>query len=117
MSVDRLAAAAGVSRQHLTRIFREVMGVSPKRYCRLARFHAALAYAGAGSGVQWAEVAADLGYADQSHLCRELRRYTGFSPQQLWRCVPDDDDLWVYKAWFGWSGARNDMPDFSDAHA
>jgi AraC-like DNA-binding protein len=53
--------------------------------------------------VNWASVAAEAGYADQSHLCRELRRYTGFSPQRLWRCVPDEDDLWVYKTWFGWT--------------
>src|SRR5262249_3141917 len=67
------------------------------------------------SRVNWASIAADAGYADQSHLCRELRRYTGFSPRQLSRCVPNQEDLWVYQAWFGWSGARNDMPDPSDA--
>jgi len=83
MSVHRLAAAAGVSRQHLARIFREVIGVSPKRYCRLARFHAALAYAGAGSGVQWAEVAAELGYADQSHMIAEFRELSGLTPDAL----------------------------------
>ena len=55
--------------------------------------------------VNWAGIAAEAGYADQSHLCREFRRYTGFSPQQLWRGVPKEDDLWVYKAWFDRSGA------------
>ena len=57
------------------------------------------------SRVNWASIAAEAGYADQSHLCRELRRYTGFSPMQLWRRVPNDEDLWVYKAWFGWNRA------------
>jgi len=55
--------------------------------------------------VNWAGIAAEAGYADQSHLCRELRRYTGFSPQQLWRGVPKEEDLWVYRAWFDWSDA------------
>lgn len=59
------------------------MGVSPKRYCRLSRFHAALAYAGAGSGLQWAEVAADLGYADQSHMIAEFREFSSLTPDAL----------------------------------
>jgi AraC-like DNA-binding protein len=83
MSVERLAAASGVSRQQLTRIFREVIGVSPKRYCRLARFQAALTYAGAGSGVRWAQVAAQLGYSDQSHMIAEFRELSSLTPQAL----------------------------------
>jgi AraC-like DNA-binding protein len=83
MSVRRLAEAAGVSRQHLTRVFREVIGVSPKRYCRLARFHAGLAYAGAGTGARWAEVATELGYADQSHMIAEFHDLSGLTPDAL----------------------------------
>ena len=83
MTVGRLAEAAGVSRQHLTRAFREAVGVSPKRYCRLARFRAGLVYAGAGAGVQWARVAAELGYADQSHMIAEFRELSSLTPQML----------------------------------
>jgi len=83
MSVRRLADAAGVSRQHLTRVFRQVVGVSPKRYCRLARFQAGLAYAGAGAGVKWARVAAELGYADQSHMIAEYRELSSLTPEAL----------------------------------
>lgn len=83
LTVGRLAEAAGVSRQHLTRLFRPTIGVSPKRYCRLARFQAGLAFAGAGPGVNWAEVAAELGYADQSHMIAEFRELSGLTPDAL----------------------------------
>jgi AraC-like DNA-binding protein len=83
MTVRRLADAAGVSRQHLTRVFREVVGVSPKRYCRLVRFQAGLAYAGAGAGVPWARVAGELGYADQSHMIAEFRELSSLTPEKL----------------------------------
>jgi AraC-like DNA-binding protein len=83
MTVGRLAAAAGVSRQHLTRVFRQVIGVSPKRYCRLARFQAGLIHAGAGADVKWAEVAAELGYADQSHMIAEFRELSSLTPEAL----------------------------------
>ena len=83
MTVQRLADAAGVSRQHLRRMFQQMIGVSPKRYCRLARFQAGLIYAGAGPGVKWAEVAIELGYADQSHMIAEFRELTSLTPDAL----------------------------------
>jgi transcriptional regulator GlxA family with amidase domain len=83
MTVRRLAGAAGVSRQHLTRVFRQVIGMSPKRYCRLARFQAGLAYADAGARVKWPQVAAELGYADQSHMIAEFRELSSLTPEAL----------------------------------
>ena len=82
-NVRSLADAAGFSRQHLSRLFKQAMGVSPKRYGRLARFQAGLAYVGADSGVNWAEAAAELGYADQSHMIAEFRELSGLTPHQL----------------------------------
>jgi AraC-like DNA-binding protein len=82
-TVDAMADAAGVSRQHLARLFKERVGVGPKLYARLARFQAGLVYAGAGSGVEWATAAADLGYADQSHMIAETREFSGLTPQVL----------------------------------
>ena len=83
ITVNRLAEMAGVSRRHLSRIFGDVVGVSPKRFCRLARFRAGLVYAGVGAAVPWAEVAAHLGYADQSHMIAEFRELSGLTPEML----------------------------------
>jgi AraC-like DNA-binding protein len=82
VSVEWLATAAGVSRQHLARVFRERVGLAPKTYCSLARFQSGLAYAGRG-GVDWAQAAAALGYADQSHMIAEFRRFSSLTPQAL----------------------------------
>src|SRR5439155_10924357 len=59
MSVDGMTRAAGVSRQHLSREFRERIGISPKRYARLVRFDAGLVHAASRSPVDWARVAGD----------------------------------------------------------
>jgi AraC-like DNA-binding protein len=83
LTVEALAETAGVSRQRLTRVFGERVGVTPKTYCRLARFHAGLAYAGCGDGVDWARVAVEGGYADQSHMIAEFRRFSSLTPQAL----------------------------------
>jgi AraC-like DNA-binding protein len=83
LTVERMTDAAGVSRQALARTFRDAVGVTPKVYCMLARFRAGLAYAGCGNRVDWARAAADLGYADQSHLIAEFRRFSSLTPQSL----------------------------------
>ncbi|HEY7391018.1 MAG TPA: AraC family transcriptional regulator [Bryobacteraceae bacterium] len=85
LSVERLAEVAGLSRRHFTRVFRENIGVSPKTYCRLARFRSALAYIPHGNHFGWAQVALECGYADQSHMIAEVRRFSGFSPEALAR--------------------------------
>ena len=85
IAVERMAQAAGVSRQHLTRVFRENVGITPKQYCRLARFQAALAYAPHAAKIDWAQAAAQLGYADQSHMIREFRQFSTLTPESLSR--------------------------------
>jgi AraC-like DNA-binding protein len=48
----------------------------------LARFQSSLIYAGR-AGVDWAQAASALGYADQSHMIAEYRRFSGLTPQAL----------------------------------
>jgi AraC-like DNA-binding protein len=49
--------------------------------------------------VPWADLAARTGYADQAHLCREVREVTGHSPTELARKARDDEAYWVYRIW------------------
>lgn len=49
--------------------------------------------------VRWTDVAADTGYADQSHLCRETRRVTGFPPEELRQRINEDESFWIYRLW------------------
>jgi AraC-like DNA-binding protein len=83
VTVEGLARASGASRQHLARMFRERIGVGPKLYCRLARFQSVLSYTGAPASIDWALAALDMGFADQSHMIAECRRFSGLTPQSL----------------------------------
>lgn len=47
--------------------------------------------------VDWATAALDSGYADQAHLCREVRRITGLSPAALLDAVERDEAFWPYR--------------------
>ncbi|MEV6108186.1 helix-turn-helix domain-containing protein [Streptomyces sp. NPDC051940] len=78
--VDQLAGATGLSVRGLQRLFAEYVGASPKWVLRRARLHEAAARADAGAGVDWAGLAADLGYADQAHFTRDFTAAVGVAP-------------------------------------
>ncbi|MFE2162900.1 helix-turn-helix domain-containing protein [Streptomyces lydicus] len=79
--VDELAAEVGWSRKRLWSRFRSQLGLPPKRAVKLVRFDHAAHCLVAGGGA--AQVAADAGYADQSHLHRDVRAFTGTTPAAL----------------------------------
>jgi AraC-like DNA-binding protein len=73
-------AASGLTARSLQRLFADYVGVSPKWVMRRARLHEAAARADGGGFVDWAALAADLGYADQAHLTRDFTVTLGVSP-------------------------------------
>jgi AraC-like DNA-binding protein len=80
-SIANVAKNCNVSERQLERLFRERVGVGPKMLSRLARFQRALA--GFDHDRNWAEVAADAGYYDQSHLLHDFRRFACETPAFL----------------------------------
>lgn len=84
-SVNAVAVDLGVSERHLRRVFRETVGMSPKQFARLMRFHRALRAAHEDRPVSWASIAAAAGYYDQAHLIAEFRMIAGVTPQALLR--------------------------------
>jgi AraC-like DNA-binding protein len=53
-----------------------------------------------------AAVAADAGFADQSHMGREIRRVTGLSPVRLGERLQKDEAFWYYRLMAGELGRR-----------
>lgn len=79
--VDGLAAEVGWSRKRLWSRFRSQLGLPPKQAVKLVRFdHAAHRLV---AGERAARVAADTGYADQSHLHRDVMAFTGATPATM----------------------------------
>jgi AraC-like DNA-binding protein len=78
--VSDVASDLNVSERHLRRVFREVVGLSPKTFSRLARFRRAVRAAQEEQGENWAHIAADVGYYDQAHLIEEFHAIAGMAP-------------------------------------
>jgi AraC-like DNA-binding protein len=79
-SVVDVAREAGLSRRRFAQLFREQIGITPKLYCRVRRFHRVLEQITSGSPVAWADVALAGGYYDQAHLHHEFYDFSGISP-------------------------------------
>jgi len=93
LRVEALAESLGVSRQYLAAQFRDHVGLSPKMFARICRFRSARAAALAATraaksggrgqpGHDWASLALDSGYFDQSHLIRDFHDFAGTSPDE-----------------------------------
>lgn len=49
--------------------------------------------------LSWAEHAFNTGFSDQAHLCREVRRITGFSPEDIRHKIATEESFWAYRLW------------------
>lgn len=78
--VEDLAALAGVTPRTLQRLFAEHAGVPPAWVIRRYRLLDAAEQARHGGVVDWAGLAAALGYSDQPHLVRDFRAHLGTTP-------------------------------------
>ncbi|GIG86206.1 helix-turn-helix domain-containing protein [Plantactinospora endophytica] len=78
--VDALADDLGIGVRALQRLFAEYVGIGPKWVIRRYRLHEVTERLGRGEQVDWAALAAELGYADQAHFTRDFRKMFGESP-------------------------------------
>jgi len=83
-SVKHACEASNSTIRSMERHFRELVGVSPARFRGIRRFKRALAMLGEDTTLSWPSVAAEAGYSDQSHMCRDFRQISGLSPS-AWR--------------------------------
>jgi AraC-like DNA-binding protein len=91
--IGQLASEVGWSHKHLLARFRRQVGLRPKTAARLIRFDGVWRRLDQDRPLDWGRVAAEVGYADQAHLAREFRQFTGTTPTGfLAQARPADGD-------------------------
>jgi AraC-like DNA-binding protein len=78
--VEDVTDMFGIRPRTLQRLFSRYVGVSPKWVLRRYRLHEAAAVLAQEQHRPWAEVAAELGYFDQSHFIRDFTAAIGLTP-------------------------------------
>jgi AraC-like DNA-binding protein len=81
--IGALARELGWSQKRLIAHFRDEIGLTPKRAAGVLRFQALVGHLRAGRVRGWADLATECGYADQSHLVHDVRRFAGVAPTEL----------------------------------
>jgi AraC-like DNA-binding protein len=95
--VEQLSRWVGISSRQLLRRFSNSVGYGPKAFQSIVRFQRLLHFAGRPSHRRsLAELSADVGYADQAHMTREVQRLSGCQPTVLFqsaRCALQMSDF------------------------
>lgn len=78
--VAELGERFGLGPRQLQRLFDEQVGVRPKWVIQRYRLHEAAERIACTPDQDWADLAHELGYADQAHFVRDFRRIVGSSP-------------------------------------
>ncbi len=98
------AALTGVgkSTRQLERRMKRWTGQSLQRLRGIARAETAFFEARDASETDmltWAEVAFNTGFSDQAHMCREVRRITGYSPEEFKQAMATQESFWLSRLW------------------
>jgi AraC-like DNA-binding protein len=78
--VSEAAKYLGLSQRRFIQVFKAEVGMKPKLFSRIQRFQQTRTVIQHNPSVNWADLAVDLGYFDQSHFIREFLEFSGLSP-------------------------------------
>jgi AraC-like DNA-binding protein len=82
IKVDQLVEQFDVSKRSLQRMFKKYVGVSPKWVIKRYRLHEVAGQLVENRDTDWAQLAVDLGYYDQSHFIKDFKSIVGQTPAE-----------------------------------
>ena len=87
---ELLSRYVGYTHKHAIQLIRNNSGLAPKHIQKVNRFNRATRIISSSSFQSWGQVAYDAGYADQSHLIREFRHFSGYTPEEYVQLKPKE---------------------------
>ena len=78
--IRETAKYLGLSQRRFIQVFKMEVGITPKLFSRIQRFQKMRFLIDSDQSPDWASLAFDLGYFDQSHLISEFHEFSGLSP-------------------------------------
>ena len=92
VSIATLSETSCLSYKQFNRIFSEYVGVNPKEFARIVRFQRALYTLQMNPSMDFTTLALECGYYDQSHLIKDFKTFSGYTPSEyLAVCTPYSD--------------------------
>jgi AraC-like DNA-binding protein len=85
LTIGDMARTAGFSHRRFIQVFAQEVGMSPKLFGRVQRFQQALRSMLHTKAPNWAQIAPECGYFDQSHFIRDFRLFSHLTPTEYLR--------------------------------
>jgi AraC-like DNA-binding protein len=82
-----IARSLAMSDRSFSRLWKEIVGIEPRRFVQIMRFHNALTMIAEGD--ELAAVAAACGFSDQPHMARQIKAISGLPPSSLRKRLGD----------------------------
>ena len=87
-----LSETACLSSKQFGRIFADYVGTTPKEFIRIIRMQRALSMLQQDATIPFVQVAYECGFSDQSHMIKEFKLFSGYTPAEyLSVCAPYSD--------------------------
>jgi len=92
IKMEDIAEKVCLSYKQFNRVFAQHVGTGPKEFSRIVRFHRALYTLQNNTNINLTELTYRCGFYDQSHLIREFKSFSGYTPSEyLAICMPYSD--------------------------
>lgn len=92
VSIKSLADISCLSYKQFNRIFTGYIGSNPKEFMRIVRFQRALFIMQHNDNISMTSLALECGYYDQSHLVKEFKSFSGYTPTEYISVCPPHSD-------------------------
>jgi AraC-like DNA-binding protein len=84
-SIAEITDELGLSARRFIEVFRNEVGLTPKLYCRIARFQKVIQSLHTFQEGDLADIALSCGYFDQAHFSHDFREFSGINPSTYLR--------------------------------
>lgn len=82
-SIEQLASDACLSISQFERRFTQQMGITPKLFARINRYHQAFLLKDQNPNLDWLSIALQTGYNDYQHMVKDFKQFSGTTPNSL----------------------------------
>lgn len=83
LRISDLCREVNMSQTNLEDHFKEMIGITPKHYCRIIRFIAAYRFILNSTHIKWDELVYRFNFFDQAHFIRDFKSFFGYSPSKI----------------------------------
>lgn len=89
IKIQEISDRTGYTERYIHKVFIELMGFSPKAFCKIIQFQKAIDVLNYGPEKKMTEIAVDLGYYDQAKFIRDFKYYAGITPSRYLKLMKE----------------------------